>query len=141
MEHVETITVGAPAERLWASVVDVESWPRWTTSMTEVRVLGGGVLGAGSQVLIRQPGLRVTTWGVTDFEPGRSFTWCSSTTGLRTVAVHSVQAAPQGSSLTLTVRQSGLLSPLVALLMGRKVRRFVAMESRGLAAAAVARTA
>ncbi len=136
MEHVENIDVAAPVEHLWSTLVDVESWPRWTESMTEVRLTSGGVLGLGSQVAIRQPGLPVNRWNVTEFEPGHSFTWRSATPGLRTVAVHAVEAAPQGSRLTLTVRQSGVLSPLVAVLMGRRVRRFVAMEARGLAAAA-----
>lgn len=136
MEHVEKVTVAAPAGHLWSTLVDVESWPRWTESMTEVSVVGGGPLGPGSAVAIRQPGLRAATWTVTEHEPGRSFTWCSATPGLRTVAVHQVQAAPGGSVLTLTVRQSGVLAPLVAVLMGAKVRRFMAMEARGLARAA-----
>ncbi len=67
---------------------------------------------------------------------GLAFTWCSATPGLRTVAVHAVEATPEGSSLTLTVRQSGALSPLVAVLLGAKVRRFMALEARGLARAA-----
>ncbi|MEO7745817.1 MAG: SRPBCC family protein [Actinomycetota bacterium] len=136
MEHVEKVTVAAPAGHLWSALVDVESWPRWTESMTDVRVAGGGPLVVGSTVAIRQPGLRAATWTVTELEPGHAFTWCSATPGLRTVAVHAVEATPEGSSLTLTVRQSGALSPLVAALLGAKVRRFMALEARGLARAA-----
>lgn len=75
--------------------------------MTEVRVVGGGALDAGSAVTIRR------------------------------VAVHTADRVPEGSRLTLTLSQSGLASPLVAVLMGAKVRRFVGMEARGLAATAV----
>lgn len=92
--------------------------------------------GAGWKEPSHQPGLRAATWTVTELEPGHSFTWSSVTPGLRTVAVPQVQSSPGGSTLTLTVRQSGALAPLVAVLMGAKVRRFMAMEARGLAKAA-----
>ena len=54
--------------------------------MSDVRVIGGAFPGLGGEVEIRQPGLPVTMWTVTDLEPGRSFTWRAAAPGVRTAA-------------------------------------------------------
>lgn len=78
--------IAAPADIVWRLTEDVEGWPELTPTMTEVRRSDDGPLRAGSQALVRQPGLRPAQWRVTAVEPGRSFVWQSTTAGVTSVA-------------------------------------------------------
>ena len=125
----------APADRLWAVVADLAAWPRHTASMTAVRP--DGPLGVGMSTVVEQPGLRPTTWTVTEVVDGVSFTWESTAPGVRSVARHTVAAAGDGRArLVLELEQHGPGARVAGLLLGSKVRRFLQMEAEGLAAAA-----
>ena len=130
--------VRASAERVWAVLADPESWPRWTESMREVRLLDGG-LALGNRVHIVQPKLLPMEWTVTEYEPGAVLTWTAAGPGVRTTGTHSVRSRPDGTSrLRLGLTQRGLLAPVVAGLYGRRSRRYVELEAEGLRAAAEA---
>src|SRR6187399_1299386 len=84
-------TISAPVERVWDVFRDVERWPEWTASVTDLTVVSGPVLAIGSRVRIKQPGLPVLVWEVTAVEPGRSWTWTSRSVGGRTRARHQLE--------------------------------------------------
>ncbi|MFI6443397.1 SRPBCC family protein [Kitasatospora sp. NPDC050543] len=127
------VRIDAPPERIWAALVDVESWPRWTASMTHVRRLEDGPLLLGSTARLKQPGLPAAVWRVTGFELGRSFSWLSAGPGVTTVGGHELERGPAGGMrLTLTLDQSGPLARPVELLLGERARRFLGMEAEGL---------
>ena len=73
IEH--TIDIAAPAERVWALTVDVESWPELSPTMTAVERLDGGPLRVGSTARVKQPGQRAKVWTVTAVQPGRPVPW------------------------------------------------------------------
>ena len=127
-EHMyeETIEVDADPQRVWKVLVDVESWPEWTPSMTSVEVLDQRPLGPGSRVAIKQPRLTPAEMTVDKYVEGRSFAWSSEMKGLRTVADHRVEPTPAGSRVTLVLRQSGPLAGLVRLGYGRMIREGIA---------------
>ncbi|OZM82547.1 SRPBCC family protein [Pseudonocardia sp. MH-G8] len=130
--------VRASAERVWAVLADPESWPRWTESMREVRLLDGG-LALGSRVRIVQPKLMPMEWTVTELEPGAVLTWMAAAPGVRTTGTHEVWSRADGTArLRLVLTQRGLLAPFVAGLYGRRSRRYVELEAEGLRAAAEA---
>jgi hypothetical protein len=148
MKYETTVRVAATAGQTWAVLTSLTRWPEWTASMTSVEPLGGP-LREGAEVRIRQPGLAAATWTVDALIPGSSFSWSTAALGVRTTAEHRVVTAsdgadgPEGSGgadLTLTVRQSGPLAPLVGALLGRRVRRYVDLEAAGLKKAAEARS-
>ena len=130
--YEETIEVHADPQRVWEVLVDVESWPDWTPSMTTVEVLSPRPLGPGSRVAIKQPRLAPAEMTVDEYVEGRSFAWSSEMKGLRTVADHRVEPTPTGSRVTLVLRQSGPLAGLVRLAYGRMIRRYMHLESTGL---------
>ena len=134
MQLVESISIAAPPDRVWAVLMDVEGWPQWTQSMTRLERLQPGDLAVGSRVRITQPKLPHVVWTVTALEPGRYFAWRGSSPGVRTDAGHRIETEGNGSRVTLTIEQSGLLSPLVGLMYGRLTKRYVDMEARGLKA-------
>jgi uncharacterized membrane protein len=127
------IEIAAPAEKVWAVMTDVERWPEWTPSVTDVERLDAGPFGIGSRARIRQPRLPAAVWTVTDAEMGRHFEWRNATPGLKTVASHRIE--PQAANdcrVTLTLGWMGLLAPLVRLALGRLSSRYVEMEAEGL---------
>jgi uncharacterized protein YndB with AHSA1/START domain len=133
VEYEVAIEIAAPPERVWAVLVDVERWPEWTSTMTGVRRLDRGPFGMGSAARVKQPRLPATAWRVTRFEPGRSFSWTARGPGMRTEAGHRLAPGSAGSvTVTLTIRQSGLLAAPLGWLMSRLTRRYLDTEGQSL---------
>jgi uncharacterized protein YndB with AHSA1/START domain len=133
MQFETSIDIDADPSAVWAALTDVERWPEWTASMTEVVRLDEGPFSLGSKARIRQPKLPVVVWEVVDLEPERAFSWTSKAPGTITRAEHRVVPRPGGGvDVTLTVRLTGLLAPIVWLLTSRVTRRYVRMEAEGL---------
>lgn len=128
--------IAAPADIVWRLTEDVEGWPELTPTMTEVRRSDDGPLRAGSQALVRQPGLRPAQWRVTAVEPGRSFVWQSTTAGVTSIAEHVVEPTDTGTRMTLRFALTGRLAWLIGALYGRRIRRYVATEAAGFRRAA-----
>src|SRR5690349_9591000 len=92
----DEIVIDAPVGAVWDVYADVERWPDWTKSVTEVRYVDGDTLAAGARVRIRQPKLRTTVWTVATVYVGRAWTWESRVPGMHTTAVHTLE--PLGST-------------------------------------------
>ena len=128
MIRVTARSAAAP-DRLWSLASDVERWGDRLPTVDSVRPLAGGPTGTGSRYEVRQPGLPKATWEVTDWQPGRSFTWVSTSPGIRSTAVHTVQEDGDGSRLDLSLAWSGPLARVLELLIGRKARGMVETEA------------
>ena len=88
---------------------------------------------------MKQKGLAAGEWEVSELDEGQTFTWTSRQPGVRLVARHHVTPGADGTSrLTLELEQSGWLSGVVTLLLGRKVREYVDLEAEALKNAAEA---
>lgn len=132
--HAITIDIQAPPERAWEVLGDAECWPEWTESVTRIRREDSGELKLGSRAWIHQPGFPAALWRVTELEPGRSFTWITGSAVMRATARHSVEPAPGGCRVTLSVEYSGLFGPLLALMTSGVNDRYLALEATGLKA-------
>jgi uncharacterized protein YndB with AHSA1/START domain len=129
--------INASPDRVWAVLTDVERWPEWLASYTSVDRTDEGPLAVDSAARVRQPGLSPATYTVTELVPGQEFTWTSKAAGVPTTGRHVVQPlSDDRNRLALSIEQSGLLAGLVGLLLGSKIRRFIAIDSEGLRAAA-----
>ena len=131
---IETsVTIAADPDAVWAIVRDVERWPAWTASVTEVRRLDAGPFAVGSRVRIRQPRFPPALWTVTALdEAARSFTWVSRGPGLQVTGFHRVEPAATGSVATLGIEFAGLLGSLWARATGGITERYVGLEAQGL---------
>lgn len=135
--HVATsTTISAPIDSVWAILADVEHWSDWTASIRSVQPLEAGPIGAGSRFRVRQPQTPTAIWEVTDFAPGRSFTWSTGRPGVRIVAGHQLRRSGSGTRADLTLDITGRLAWLVGALSGRRIRRMVQLETDGLRHAA-----
>lgn len=141
MEITRAVDIDAPADVVWAVMSDVEQWHTWTASITSVELQGEGPTGVGRSAVVRQPRLPKVTWTVTEWEPGHTFTWESSSPGAHAAGVHTVEPTGDGTSrATLTICQEGPVGALVGLLYRRLSERYVEMEAAGLKARSEGRT-
>jgi hypothetical protein len=142
MRYEETIATTAGLAQSWAAVAAVTTWPQWTKSITAVEPLDGTDLQMGYRFRIKQPGLPAVVWRISTVRDGESFTYETTSPGVRTTAFHRVAANPDGTTqITIGIEQSGPLSGVVHGLLGRKTRRYLQMEAAGLRAASEAATA
>jgi uncharacterized membrane protein len=136
MEHQVRTTVDAAPEQIWRLYVDVERWPEISKNTSEVRRLDSGPLQVGSEAMVRQPGLPRARWRVTALDPGRSFTWETTSPGLTTMGDHIVEPGEAGSVITIGIRLRGPLAGVTEALLGRRVQRSITMEMEGFRQAA-----
>lgn len=136
------VIIDAPVATVWKVLVDVESWPRWTESMSSVQRLDSGPLRVGSSARIEQPKLKPMVWTVSELVPERSFTWTARVPGVVVMGKHAIVPDGDGRTrLDLAAEASGPLSLLTDLLTGGRVRRYVGLEAAGMKAAAEASSA
>lgn len=140
-EFRTSVEVEASLEDVWAVLLDVERWPEWTSSMSEVKRLDSGPLAVGSRVRIRQQRLPPTVWKVTSLDPTQGFAWKAVAPGVRTVGDHRLASVGPGRvAVTLGIRRAGPLAPLVDRVFRGLTRRYVTMEAEGLKRRCEART-
>jgi hypothetical protein len=128
------VEIKATPARVWATLLDVEQWPQWTSSVTSVKRMDLGPLTLGSRTRIVQPKLSPCVWKVTSLdEPKRIFAWTARTFGVKIVAYHQVeQLSNGGSRVTLFLHYAGLLGAFTARLMRNLNWDYLQREGNGL---------
>jgi uncharacterized protein YndB with AHSA1/START domain len=130
--YERSIDIDASPQTVWRIIEDVERWPEWTQSISEVTRLDSGEFRVGTRARIKQPRLPAVVWKVTALERGRSFTWVTKGPGATTTANHVVTPRDGGSTVTLSIDQSGVVGSLVARIYKGLTRRYIEMECEGL---------
>ena len=138
LEH--TVTIAAPADRVWSVVVDVERWPARIPTVDAVERLDSGPLVVGSRTRLQQPRLPTAVWTVTELVDGSSYTWTSTSPGVTVTASHLVEPQPDGSRLTLAVTVSGPLAGIGWLASRSLTKRYVETEAASIKKAAESST-
>jgi uncharacterized membrane protein len=133
MEFEYQVTIAAPSDLVWSTLLDVEAWPTWTTSMTWLRAVDEGPLEVGSEVHIKQPGSRAASWTITKLDAGRSFSWATKS-GVHVEADHEIEPVGEGTQVTLRLTQTGALAKMVGMIGGNAIRKAVQTEGDGLKA-------
>ncbi|HEY6455652.1 MAG TPA: SRPBCC family protein [Steroidobacteraceae bacterium] len=131
-EFVVSCEISASVDDVWAILADVEGWPQWTASISQIALLTPKPFGLKSRVLIQQPRLRKTVWEVTVWDPGHRFQWQSAGLGVRVIADHVLEARHGGTQVNLAVRFNGPLASVIGRLSGHLTRRYVQLEAEGL---------
>src|SRR5262245_64591403 len=126
-----SITIDAPIDVVWSVFTDVERWPTWASSFTSVELIDGPMR-RGAKARIRQPRLPTVIWEVTEWEPGRSWTWTARSPGVRTDASHVLTRVSDGTVAEQSITASGPIGRLAAFLSRSLTRRYLALEAAGL---------
>ena len=129
----QVVAILAPPERVWAVLLDVERWPKWTPTVTSAKLLDAGPMTVGSRAKLVQPKLAPAVWRVTELDERKGlFVWVTSRPGIAVTASHLLERTPKGTKVTDALRYSGLLGPLMALLLKKLNREYLAAEVQGL---------
>jgi hypothetical protein len=81
---------------------------------------------------VRQPKLPRALWKVTEVVDGRSFTWVAKGAGVTTVARHEVLPDASGSTVTLSIEQSGPMGAVAAMVWAGLTQRYIELEAESL---------
>ena len=130
--HIEDrVEIAASTDAVWALTMDVERWPDITPTITSVDRLGDEPFGIGSQARIKQPRQRATTWAVTQFDPGKTFVWATSTLGMRMEGGHHLEGDDHRTVNTLTLEVTGPLASTLGRLVAGQFRKAIQTENQG----------
>src|ERR1700722_12821633 len=127
-----SVTIDAPAEKVFAELGDVERWPEWTSTMTRVKRIDQGPFAVGSSAHVHQPRLRPAVWRVTALEEQCNFTWIPSSLVLSMSASHLIEPQGAGCRVVLSLELSGFIAPLASRLYGGLMERYITTGSQGL---------
>lgn len=133
-----SVTIKATPHMVWEILSALESWPEWTPTMLKVQRLDSGPVGVGSRTQVVQPKLKPAIWTVTEWKPGESFTWTTSSPGSLTIAEHVLEPMSEGCRLTLRVCFEGILGSMVGWMVSRTIKEYIGLEANGLKARAEA---
>jgi uncharacterized membrane protein len=117
---------------VWQVLYDVAKWPEWLPTVNSVERLDDGPLVVGSRAKVRQPKLPQAVWQVTEVVEGRSFTWEAGGPGLKTIGRHEVVPDGAGSTVTLSIEQTGPMGAVAALVWRKLTQRYIEVEARSL---------
>jgi uncharacterized membrane protein len=132
MRFDHSITVQAPAERVWGVFSDVAKWPDWTATVDAVERLDEGRIHVGARTRVRQPKLPVAIWEVTELVEGEYFEWVSRAPGIKTTGGHRVISTPEGTVATATIIQEGPLGWLFGKIYAGLTQRYLELETDSL---------
>ena len=127
-----SIAIAATPQRVWATLIDFERWPEWTSTVTGIERLGQDKVAVGSQVRIRQPKLRPAVWTISDWRPEAAFTWVSRNPGVTAVAEHAIEPNPTGCTVHLSVQFNGFFGSLAGFFARSLTERYLGIEAAGL---------
>ena len=125
--HIE-----APTRPVWEVLYDVARWPEWTPTIDSVERLDDGPFAVGSRAKVRQPKLPQAQWEVTEVVDGRNFTWEAKGPGMKTIARHEVVPDGTGSTVTLSIEQTGPMGAVAAFVWRSLTQRYIELEAESL---------
>jgi uncharacterized membrane protein len=125
----------APRAHIWATWLDVEHWPGWTSTVISAKRLEASPLSLGSRTLLRQPRLPAAIWQVIELDEAKGiFIWATRSPGVTVTASHQLEELPDGSVVTHALKYTGLLSPVIGRLYRSQSQEYLATEIQGLKA-------
>jgi carbon monoxide dehydrogenase subunit G len=128
-----SIHIDAPPTVVWSVISDVEKWPDWTPTILTVVRQQQGDFGLGSTAKVHPKGFPDALLTVTEFTPGRSFTWeGKGGVGMTVQLAHIVEPDGDGSRVTLSVIPGGPAAPFFGWLAARMSKKNVDIEAESL---------
>jgi len=133
MRFETSVEIGAPQQRVWDVLSDLEAWPQRIETVDLIELLTPAPITIGSRVRLKQPKLPEGTWDITAWDAPSYFEWTQREAGTTSVAGHRVESLGDGRArLTLTLDMRGLLIPIMSLFYKGLTNRYMNLEAEGM---------
>jgi len=133
MRFETSVEIGAPQQRVWDVLSDLEAWPQRIETVDLIELLTPAPITIGSRVRLKQPKLPEGTWHITAWDAPSYFEWTQREAGTTSVAGHRVESLGDGRArLTLTLDMRGLLIPIMSLFYKGLTNRYMNLEAEGM---------
>jgi len=126
--------IEALPDHVWSVTQDIESWPTWTPTVTNVTRCDDGPFEVGCVTKIMQPGIPECEWRVTELTIGKGFTWETHVYGILISATHEVVAHDSGTKSLLRLNVKGVLCTLLWPIIRLSAKRNLEIENSALKA-------
>lgn len=120
--YAHKVRIEAPAAEIWAVMLDLESWPEWASQFKRLDRIDPGPLALNTRVRVTPKGNPASTWTITEYEEGRSFTWAASLMpGVRITGGHILMPDGNATTAEFWLEASGALGALLSPILRRLV--------------------
>ncbi len=132
----ETVAISRSPGEVFASIADLDNFPKWRANLVSIEILTGGRTGVGTRCteVVQVGPLRATgTCNVMEISPGRTMAFKAVSAGLIYDGRILVEPSDEGSRLTLTgdVHPKGPLKLMQRVVRG-KLERGIKQEATSL---------
>jgi ribosome-associated toxin RatA of RatAB toxin-antitoxin module len=132
MRVVEKFVTSARPDAVWQVLADVERWPEWTPTVTEIKPLSNNGLTVGARYRVVQPKLRPAVYEVTEFIPNRVFTWVQKLPGGAMIASHRLSSHDGATEVELSFTSKGVLANIAGKMVSKMINDYVSTEAKSL---------
>ncbi|MEV5576715.1 SRPBCC family protein [Spirillospora sp. NPDC052269] len=120
-EFTEETVIDGNLATVWATAIDVDTWPDWDPHEEAARL--NGPFTEGGTGWSKPRGGPATTWTITDVVPLGLWASECDLPGGKITGVNTFEETAEGVRCTKTVRVTGPLTPLFRFHFGRRMRR------------------
>lgn len=128
-----------PPEPLWEVMADLRSWPEWLDTMNELVPLDPErPEEVGAAYRVDQALLPAARWTITEWRPGRGFTWETTAFGVLSQVVRELEPVDRGTLVHIDLRWTGQLAGAAQWALGKITREYLEHEALKLESRALA---
>jgi len=132
------VRVASDAETVWRTLTDLDAWPRWKSSVQQMRFAGSLIPGAS---FTWKAGRLTIASTLQEVEPPVTIGWTGSTTGIAAVDVYRLREVDGGTEVTQEESWSGLLPRIARPLLRRTLKSTLERDLQSLRTEAERRAA
>lgn len=118
------IDISSTLETAWHVTIDVQTWPKWSPTITRAQQIGSDALMTGNHFRLKQPLQVEKTWEVTAFEPPCFAAWKTESRSGVMLAEHAFSEKAYGvvSRLTLILDANRIVGQFLSPILYRALR-------------------
>lgn len=121
---------GVNPDTIWHIWTDINNWPKWHGDLDYCKIRGP--FKAGNHFFLKPKGMRPVKIKLTDIQPGKEFTDCTTFFGAKMYDTHAMESTSKGVRLTNTLVVTGPLKWIWIKLVAQHVADSIPEETDAL---------
>jgi len=130
MQYEESISISAPAEKIFLTYSDVSKWPSWDKEVESSSLVGE--FKAGSEGKIKPKGAPQSKITLIEVTENKSFTIECSLPLCKMQFIHLLEQVENSTNVVNQVKFNGFLAPLFGRLIGKGIAKTLPDSLEGL---------